>query len=550
VVLWTLAVVAGLPVLCMGLVTGGASTHHIVPLHVRNGKIRGRGLLRHGTLPVGGSVHDGYFYAELKLGTPPRPFNVIIDTGSTMTYVPCSMCQQCGPNHQDPFFNPSHSSTASMLGCKDDFCDRDRSNVCRDDKCYYALNYVEGSSSEGWLLQDMYLLPDNKTPMPVVFGCETSEDGQIYYQKADGLLGMGNSQTALHSQLAENGSLDHVFSLCFGYPDGGAMVLGSAQLATDSTMRYTPMKPTMGYSFFQVDITDMRLGNSSINIPPEIFSVGDGVIMDSGTTVNYLPTVAYKAFFAALEKALAALPYPPKLVNSDCDICWGGLPEHFEELEGIFPTVELEFMGGVVLKLLPYRYLFRTGAKTYCLGVLDNGSDGTLIGGLAVRNMMVQYDVVRQRVGFAEADCQQIGKDAKDGNAAAAKASVVVRTVGVTEKAPAAAAGGAAAATPTAATATAGDIAEQTAVEKPPAAATVRGAAAAPTTAAAGDIAEQTAVENPPAAATVGKAGAVGPIKGATPAAASTSAAGDVPLAVFMAWASFALCIAAGLSLY
>ena len=75
----------------------------------------------------------------------------------------------------------------------------------------------------------MYLLPDQQTPIPVVFGCETSETGEIYRQRADGLLGMGNSQTALHSQLAQSGLLDDVFSLCFGFPKGGAMVLGECE---------------------------------------------------------------------------------------------------------------------------------------------------------------------------------------------------------------------------------------------------------------------------------------------------------------------------------
>jgi len=37
-----------------------------------------------------------YFYAKLSLGTPPREFATIIDTGSTMTYIPCANCQHCG----------------------------------------------------------------------------------------------------------------------------------------------------------------------------------------------------------------------------------------------------------------------------------------------------------------------------------------------------------------------------------------------------------------------------------------------------------------------
>lgn len=37
-----------------------------------------------------------YFYAKLRLGTPPREYSTIIDTGSTMTYIPCANCQHCG----------------------------------------------------------------------------------------------------------------------------------------------------------------------------------------------------------------------------------------------------------------------------------------------------------------------------------------------------------------------------------------------------------------------------------------------------------------------
>ena len=37
-----------------------------------------------------------YFYATLNIGTPPQPYSTIIDTGSTITYLPCSNCRHCG----------------------------------------------------------------------------------------------------------------------------------------------------------------------------------------------------------------------------------------------------------------------------------------------------------------------------------------------------------------------------------------------------------------------------------------------------------------------
>ena len=42
-----------------------------------------------------------YFYATVQLGTPPREFAVIVDTGSTVTYVPCASCGTgCGEHHK------------------------------------------------------------------------------------------------------------------------------------------------------------------------------------------------------------------------------------------------------------------------------------------------------------------------------------------------------------------------------------------------------------------------------------------------------------------
>jgi len=51
-------------------------------------------------------VREGYFYAALALGSPPQLFDVIVDTGSTITYVPCNDCQHCGPNHYNQPYNP------------------------------------------------------------------------------------------------------------------------------------------------------------------------------------------------------------------------------------------------------------------------------------------------------------------------------------------------------------------------------------------------------------------------------------------------------------
>jgi hypothetical protein len=72
----------------------------VVPLSLRRGTPpqppRRRVLGAGAATPVLGAVREGYFYAQLAIGSPPRRFTAIIDTGSTITFVPCARCQQCG----------------------------------------------------------------------------------------------------------------------------------------------------------------------------------------------------------------------------------------------------------------------------------------------------------------------------------------------------------------------------------------------------------------------------------------------------------------------
>lgn len=193
--------------------------------------------------------------------------------------------------------------------------------------------------------------------------------------------------------------------------------------------------------------------------PQAAFSVGYGAVFDSGTTFSYLPSPVFRAFTAALGVALAGkgltkgagpdpavrrgvalllpatrrcprrtcsrLPSPPvsrsqrrqaKLAAHPppCpalpgpsrapqypDVCWRGAPDGFAGLDAIFPTARLVFGGGAALTLRPHRYLFLVARGEYCLGVFDNGAAGTLIGGIAVRNALVQARAGRGARGAA-----------------------------------------------------------------------------------------------------------------------------------------------------
>lgn len=72
------------------------------------------------------------------------------------------------------------------------------------------------------------------------------------------------------------------------------------------------------------------------------------------------------------------------------DICWKGAPSDVTKLSTVFPKVEMVFGEGAVLELRPLQYLFVLGGGSYCLGIFDNGGAGSLIGGITVRDVILQ----------------------------------------------------------------------------------------------------------------------------------------------------------------
>jgi hypothetical protein len=186
---------------------------------------------------------NGYYTTRLWIGTPPQMFALIVDSGSTVTYVPCSDCEQCG-KHQDPKFQPEMSSTYQPVKCNMDCnCDDDR------EQCVYEREYAEHSSSKGVLGEDLISFGNESqlTPQRAVFGCETVETGDLYSQRADGIIGLGQGDLSLVDQLVDKGLISNSFGLCYGGMDvgGGSMILGGFDYPSD--MVFTDSDPDRRY---------------------------------------------------------------------------------------------------------------------------------------------------------------------------------------------------------------------------------------------------------------------------------------------------------------
>ncbi|XP_055807257.1 aspartic proteinase 36-like isoform X2 [Solanum dulcamara] len=357
------------------------------------------------------ALHDdlllnGYYTTRLWIGTPPQRFALIVDTGSTVTYVPCSTCVQCG-KHQDPRFQPEMSSTYQPVKCNIDCtCDNER------EQCIYERQYAEMSSSSGVLGQDIVSFGNQSelAPQRAVFGCENRETGDLYSQHADGIMGLGRGDLSIVDQLVEKHVISDSFSLCYGGMDfgGGAMVLGGIKPPSD--MVFTNSDPVRS-PYYNIELKEIHVAGKALSLNPRVFDGNHGTVLDSGTTYAYLPEAAFAAFKSAVMKAVLSLKLIEGPDPNYKDICFSGAGSGISQLSKSFPPVDMVFSNGKKLSLSPENYLFRHSKVrgAYCLGIFQNGKDATtLLGGIIVRNTLVTYDRQHEMIGFWKTNCSDL----------------------------------------------------------------------------------------------------------------------------------------------
>lgn len=85
-------------------------------------------------------------------------------------------------------------------------------------------------------------------PQRAVFGCETAETGDLFTQRADGIIGLGRGRLSIMDQLVGKGVISDSFSLCYGGMDvgGGAMVLGGISPPTDMVYSRSDANRSLG----------------------------------------------------------------------------------------------------------------------------------------------------------------------------------------------------------------------------------------------------------------------------------------------------------------
>ncbi|KAI6682322.1 hypothetical protein NL676_036203 [Syzygium grande] len=344
----------------------------------------------------------GVFFVEFYIKDTSHPVLAVMDTGSTHLWVQCIPCENCA-QASIPIYDPSTSSTYTNVSCLSEYCEALHRPKCDERRnCKYEVEYEGARPTEGILARESLIFDTSDegllTIPNVVFRC-SHESGEKP-NAVMGVVGLNYNKLSLATQLGGK------FSYCVGKvkdPSYGynQLILGEgAILEGDST----PLDLYEGFYF--VTLEGISLGGVMLNIPRATFerraSGKGGVIIDSGGESSVLIQRAYEELANAV-RDMTELKSWFKPYEEPNALCFIG--DVNNDTKG-FPIVTFHFSGGAELGL-EAESLFTQSSPTYfCMTMLENPDDYSVIGMNAQQFYNVGYDISGKKLYLRRMDCE------------------------------------------------------------------------------------------------------------------------------------------------
>ncbi|KAK4422426.1 Aspartic proteinase CDR1 [Sesamum alatum] len=358
-----------------------------------------------GTLtPIGGE-----YLMKVQIGTPPVEQLGIADTGSDLTWTQCKPCAQCYKQNI-PLFDPRKTKTYRRVSCESDQCNAVGSASCdSSNACQYQVSYGDRSYSIGDLAVETFTFGSSsgqKVSFPkVVFGCGHENDG-TFSATGSGIIGLGGGSLSIINQL--DTSIGGKFSYCLTFLDSNVsstISFGSDAIVAGRGVLSTPLVKKSPDTFYFLTLEGVSVGRqrlrhtTSTNTKASSSAEEGNIIIDSGTTLTFLPAELYQELESTLERAIAGkrATDPQGVFN----LCYE-LPS-----DGQFksPPIVAHFKGADLV-LAEGSTFVEVEKGVVCLTLVPS-EDLAIFGNLHQMNYKIGYDLVKQEVNFLPTDCSK-----------------------------------------------------------------------------------------------------------------------------------------------
>ena len=338
---------------------------------------------------------QGSFYTAV-LTASGAMFTLDLDTGSTTTGIAAKTCTGC--TGMSPLYTPAATAT--------------------DQHKTASTQYADDSGWSGEIFADQVGL-GNGSPNVMLDFVAISQQQQFFAgNEYQGILGLGPTE------LLENGTTSYFalvtqagvapilgFELC---ATNGKMWLGGFDASKAAMpMQYTPMLPIddQNNPFYAVNLSDMGIGGTSLGFGSSTFQ---DPIVDTGTSLFYVPTVVQTALIAAVNASAGfKAVFPNQTLSADgCVNAAAGTTDAM--VDQMLPQLSMSFPSGTgsatfsVSVGASESYLQDSGGGQFCLVIEGGGEDGNgTMGDTILRAFDTVIDTTSSQIGFApDAGCE------------------------------------------------------------------------------------------------------------------------------------------------
>ncbi|KAL4292064.1 hypothetical protein GQ457_14G009670 [Hibiscus cannabinus] len=369
----------------------------------------------------------GQYFISMRIGTPPKKFLMLVDTGSVLTWIRCrNKCKDCSKEKESPnmrFYHPDESRTFRPISCSSSFCTYDLipSNtveVCPkpDAPCRYDAQYGDGTRVVGTMGNDTVTIRmrgNHKLKLQnITIGCSEDIISNME-QPLDGLLGLGverqsfavkalkQTKKTLSYCLVDYLSPSNVVSyLVFGGVDNQGHQLPNMQV-TDLLLGHWSWS-----THYHLNVSGISVDGKMLDIPSNVWLYDPstrygGVILDTGSSLTALAAPAYDKLIEVFLPSITK--FKKKIYEGNSDV-----PEHCFDSAGyketLMPKLAIHFSNGAKFEPPVKNYVI--GEDIKCLGFRRfDGLETSIIGNILQQNFLWEFDLANEKLKFTPSTC-------------------------------------------------------------------------------------------------------------------------------------------------
>ncbi|KAH6831252.1 Eukaryotic aspartyl protease family protein [Perilla frutescens var. hirtella] len=348
------------------------------------------------------SPAGGEYLMKIKIGTPPVEQLGIADTGSDLTWTQCKPCTHCYKQNLS-LFDPSKTSSYRPVSCESDQCASSGTAQCNSrNSCEYQVLYGDRSHSYGQLAVETFTFDGGVSFPKVTFGCGHKNAG-TFSQTGSGIVGLGGGSISIISQLRS--SIGGKFSYCLALLNSNAtskISFGRSAAVAGPKVVSTPLVKKSPDTYYYLTLEGVSVGRKRLDYrssSTKASSAGreGNIIIDSGTTLTFLPSDLYNRVEATLKKAVKGNRVSdPQGMFKLCYRSKGGVRS---------PPITAHFKGADLV-LTQESIFVEVEEGIICLTLVPS-QDLAIFGNLHQMNYHIGYDLVKRQVNFLPTDCSK-----------------------------------------------------------------------------------------------------------------------------------------------